>query len=579
MADTPFDLIHTYFPTATEITPAMLQDMRLRLVTYARIAFPDMDMRPDSVFGAYGINSFTYLLTALEEAQRRQRSDVRLSRVSQGIIYDCDFVSDFLDNWAVRDREMKQASGTVRLIFSVDAAVELDRGVRFSFESNTGSVFMPRLLKAGSLYILPVGHPRSDYRNELVLSQVSATTYAVDVPVIGQMTDPVQAQASAGLDRAVDNLVSATATHTFFPGSPPATLAYLASLAKQTAYAVGTGSRGQLVQTIRQNFPDMIGASCVLSGDVESNRGGVNALGIKIGAADLYVKSGTYQFPDVVVVKARYDPVGQRFLAKLNLPQVPVKVESIIVSGRADITIEPEILGRSISSQRANLLTCAFSKLEELWLAVPMPQLAGSPSVPLTVDADGSYALFELTYWSDPIITSASDFMDGEDFKPENCDVVVRGFVPFVFAQFEVQYVRMPGTLMTLTGARRDIAAYVNSLAPPDTFSTVRIADIMQSYGARSMHDVRINGHLSLTVATKYMRAGVVDPLVDYDTATTNSFTPYRMSVMDVNGLALTAADPNAGDQNTQQLYGVGPRNMGYWLHPDTIKFKEVACR
>ena len=108
MAD--FDFVSTYFPKPGELSAADLQSMRDRLNTFGRIAFPDIDMRPDSVFGAYALTPLACFLAGLEEAMRRFRSDLQLGNVADGIIYDCDFVTAFLQNWAPLERSIQQST-------------------------------------------------------------------------------------------------------------------------------------------------------------------------------------------------------------------------------------------------------------------------------------------------------------------------------------------------------------------------------------------------------------------------------------------------------------------------------------
>ena len=471
-----FDLINTYFPAASELTDAQLQSMRDRLVTYGAVKFPDLDMRPDSVFGNYILNPLAFMLAGTEEALRRQRSDLDTEQIAGGVIYDCDFVEAFLKNWAVQDRAIKQASGTIRLVCSSDELIELDRGTRFSFATDTTtSVFMIRLAHPGLLQLLPVGSDVQPGQNQLVFQQIASALYAVDIPVLGQMAAAGVTQGlAATLDRTVTNLVSASALYDFYQGAPTLTLPQMAQQARQTAYAVGLGSRGQSVQMIRQNFPEAIGCSAVMSDDVESMRGGMNALGIKRGALDLFVKSGTYQFKDTAYLKVPWvieqngDTVN-RFITKLDLLHTPVRITGVTHS--SGVNLSYEIIGQAKDPARASLLTAGFSELEDLWLVIEMPNQDGSDLIPLTVNADGtSHAVFQVEYWTDPLIANASRFVDGDEVVAENCDLVVRGFLPLVFSQFDIQYVRAAGVLMTLEQARRDIAAYLNSIVYPDGY-------------------------------------------------------------------------------------------------------------
>lgn len=578
-----FDLISTYFPTAAEITTEQRQSMRERLEAYGKILFPDLDMRPDSVFGMWYLNAFTEFMTALEEAMRRQRSDADLSQVEQGIIYDCAFVEKFLHNWAVQDRAVKQASGTIRLTFSQDATTEVDLGTKFSFGTSGDMVFLPRAIYTGPIEILPVGSSKTAGRNQMVLQQVDENDYAVDIPVLGYMSTPVVKGLAAALDRTIENLISAVSLYDFVDGAPAMSLSKLASLARRTSYAVGMGSRGQIAQMLTQNFPEALRCSAVMSDDPESMRGGVNPLGIQQGAVDLYVKSGTYQFFDTTVLRVPYvveqdgTPVG-KFMLKLGLLQAPIKIEKLTHLDTA-LNLEYEILVKSKDPVRAPLLTAGFTRLEDMWLVIDMPKdSSGSDLVPLLLDQDGAYAMFQLDFWTDPLISSASDFVDGPEAVAENVDLVVRGFLPITFTKFNVRYIRDAATLTALEAARERIHQYINELAYPDVFSLAEIAEIMRYSGARSILGVDVSASVPFTIGTRVLKVAAPDPLEDYAGAITESFEPYGITIRDVGALQQIYRDPNAGTAS-EQLFAIGPRNIGFWLHPDTITFTEDAAR
>lgn len=583
-----FDLISTYFPAPSELTAAQLQAGRKAAATWLAAAYPDLDTRPDSVFGNFMLSPFALLLSGLEEAMRRFRSDVTLGRAGAGVIYDCDFVKEFLENFGAGDRYIRQASGMLRLAFTEDADVTIDRGTKFSVDGSDTEVFMLRLANEGPLEILAVGSTLASGINQVALQQVGESQYVADVPVLGYVEDELLEGTSLSIDRDISNLSAATALYDFVKGSPPASLVARAQAVRETVYAMGLASRGQAVQFVKQFFPEVIGVSAVMVGDTEMMRGGVNPIGIQQGAMDLFVKSADWAFADTMRVRLPYieeidGHTVQRFLGKLNLAHVPIALDSVVCTGTPDVTLAPgsaqgaRIWGRSLDSARAPLGTAAYSPLQEFWLDVAMPfdETTGLPLIGLLVNDSGeSYADFDLTYWTDPLIRTVHDYINSTENQPANCDVLVRGFVPIVLNQFEIHYVRQPGVLMQFADARKQIATYLNTLCYPKGFSIAEIGESMKSAGAAYVRDVKVRGSLRHSFAHIMLPDDADDLDVDYAAAEAAGLSPYVVTIADIHALFPTYRDHLAGTEN-EQLVSVGPRNVTLRIEESLVTFYE----
>lgn len=576
----PIDLFSIYMPDFEAVTPEHAERARTRLVKYIELKWPDIDTRPGSVFGDTFISQAAYIIAALEIAMGRFMSDLDLENVSKNIIYNCDFVRRYLDNFAVAPRETLKSAGVVRLNFVKDEHVSIDRSFRMKFGND---IFEPRLPHPGGLEILRVGEPTPPGQvNTARLIRVGNSYYA-DIAVIGTMTERVKAQASGSVNFQPPNLNGVIALYDFEFGTPPQSLPELAKLTRRTAYSASLNTRGGAENFVLLEFPDVTHVSAVLPGDNEAVRDTVNPLGIASGKLDVYVRSSGFGFRNVQRLRLNYNPATDRFASKIIFNHPPILIDDIRYEGNPTINLKKTndscvLFSKSSDFAKAPMALCAYSKYEQFWLSIKMPrdENTGSPLIQTEVTHDGEqYADFVIAYRTDPMLIPITEAIESGDVKPAGVEVLVRGFVPIVFQSMNIKYARRPGTMVNLTAAREEILKHVRSAGYPVNFNEAAIADTMMYAGASNLLAIEVQAFVRWTAADKILKLNSPDPVTNFTGAIADALTPHSVEIVSASAMTPEYVDPFIGTPNA--TYEVcGSRNVVYILDDAKLTFEEV---
>lgn len=578
------DFITSYFPDVSTIDAATLQSVRQRLETYIKTQYPDLDTRPNSVFGDLALSPFAYLVAGLENGMGKFMSDLDLEKVASGVIYNCDFVRAYLKNFATTEQSTLKSSGVIRLVFCADDTYTIDRRARYLF--NTGNEFTLRLAHPGSLYILPVGSVPAPYSNEYVLKQISETTYAIDIGVVGTMTTQVNAGDVGQTDYMVDLtdlLTGIVAVTNFDFGLPAASLAVLAAKTRETFYTSTLTTRAGARNFLNKEFPDLMAVSPILPGDTGAVRASVNPLGVANGKLDICVQSKNMGTTVSQTVRLVYSSTGDAFYGPLDLVEVPHKLESFKYAGDNTLelgskgpTASITVLSQSSDFSKAPLLTAAYSAYDKYWLKIAMPSLSGAAMITPTVATDGEqFAYFTVDYKADPLVKVVSDVLSSADVTPIGVDVLVKGFTPIVINSMLITYTKRPGVTMALDTARTEIYDYIRQLGYSKVYASSKIYDAMFYAGADDVVSITVDSDIQWSVADKIIPASVTagpgySATASYANFVAASASGYALPANVADDLAATAAF----DSNT---YGImEKRNRGYYIAKDNILFSEV---
>ncbi len=578
------DLIATYFPKLSELTEEQLQSARDRAEAFLRAGWPDTDLRPLSPMGDLALTPFAHLICACEVALGRFMSDLDMEQVANGVIFNCDFVTAFLKNFAIEDTAALHSSGVVRLVFNADKTYTIDRRTRFKFGENEFSL---RLAFEGHMEVKPVGSVPALESNSLLLSDLGNGTFAVDVAVTGTMDAAVFANDAATLDLPITELVSATALIDFNAGSAESSLAALAKKTRDRFHAAALISRKSAVSYLQHEFPELLGVSAVVPGDAINMRASVNPLGISVAAVDLHVRSSSYDLAQRQLVRIQFveqqeEVSVRKFIGKLSVVGNPVFIRRIVAFQNSDIVFYPgqtvDVYSRSSDAGKAPMLTAAGTPFEELWVAFDMVNVAGGASEALTTetDADGTrWAYFYVDYVYDPLYRAVFDQCSSPDVKPAGVDILVRPFVPVAITRFHIEYVKQAGKSVTLNAAHTEIFNYLRTLSSPEGFSAAKIGDAMFYAGAEDVRSIEVLGEVWWSAATKLLPSDADAPDVDYAAAVAAALNLPSYSVSNSFSLTLTDfADPEIGTAD-ETLAAVGLLNSCLLLESSAITFSE----
>lgn len=572
------DFIGTYFPDVSEIDQAALLSARQRLDTVLKKAYPDLDTRPASVFGDLALDPYAFLVAAHEVAMGRFMSDLDLEQVANGVIYNCDFVKKYIQNFATVSQGTLKSSGVIRLVFCNDDNYTIDRRARYSF--GDGSEFTLRLPHPGMLIILPVGSVPQAYTNEYTLKQISETNYAIDIGVVGSMTAPITAGTAGDTDYPLTDLTDILAVTNFDSGLPTESLATLAAKTREAFYTATLTTRSGANNYLSREFPDLAATSPIMPGDTAAVRASVNPLGVANGKVDICVQSKNFGTPVEQTIKLTYSATGASgpaYYGSLDFIEVPHYLNSIKYAGSDAIDLGVKgptgaitILSQSTDFAKAPLLTSAYSQLEKFWVRILAPSPSGFDFDPVNGDDDSQYAYFTLNYVADPLVNVVSDALDAADLTPVGVDMLVKGYVPIYIRSLVVTYTKRPGITVALDTARNEIYNYFRLLGYNKVYAASKIYDAMYYAGADDVTSISVNSAVQWSVADKILPASV--------TAAPVGPTAFQAAL--TASIALPANVPNtltATAAFDATSYGVlEVRNRGYYLPIENIIFSEV---
>lgn len=579
------DLVNTYFPSVDELTEEEIQDARRRLEVFLKQFDSEIDTRPNTPFGDLHLTNLARILAAMETAQGRFMSDLDLEQIANGIIYNCDFVTNYLKNFAVYDQDSLGSSGVVRLTFCADQAYTIDRRARYQFGDDT---FGLRLPHTGHLEIVPVGSTPALNTNTRVLTQIDEERYAVDVGVTGAMTTLVEEGTDGTTDFPLDDLTAITALYDFEFGTPPSSLPTLAQKARSTHYTASLTTVGGTRNYLQRQFPDLVAASPVITGDVEMIRDIMNPLGVGAGYLDAHVQSTGHAGTDSQYVELEYfvtqGPTSvDKYIGELDLVEAPQKIVSIVSASDSTVdlglgTAAIEIFSESTDTVNAPLAQAAYSTKEKLWITIDMPREAGVPLLTNTIDTgtgDETHR-FLVTYQTDPMMPIVNDDVMSRTVKPVGVNVLVRGLVPVVITDLLISYVRAPGVTMKLDAAKDEIWEYFRTLGYPNLYSDSRIIDSMYYAGADDVISITCTASVQWSVASKFVKTPEANDITaDLAVFDADTVSPNPLTIMSSANLIPTYQDEDLGTGD-QTYVSIGPRNVGYILDKEDIRFSET---
>lgn len=561
------DIIETYLPSFAELSQEELYACRQRLVDLIETKFSDIDLTPNTVVGDLIVSPLTYTLAALEKGVDRIFSDLNVENISKGTIYNCDFVEAWLKNFIPNDTLSFPATGIIRLTFSTDDAIVLDRSVQFKLDSTICTLYLPF---EGPLYILKPGTSPTQGNNFARLIDTGSNTYFCDIPIIAESMESgieITAGTSADISVYIETLESATLQTTLATTAFTYSLPQLAKMTQNTIYAASMNSKMSVTRYIAQMCPFIESVSPILSGEDECLRSYHYNTPILQPCLDIYVRSKEYEFTEAQKVKL-YLTDDNRWEGEWNYVGQPYHIESVTSAATPDVLNIPCDI---ISTNDVGLGPLAsYSQYEKLTISIPdkLDENGNSVYRP-TVEQDTTseagnkvYAEFIITYQTDPEFKAIADTVANEDNKPINVSVFARGFIPVIIDSFEVVYVKKPGVTPDLETAKEDIKIYLGSLGFPNVYSDGEVARIMQEAGVKYFKNVNIEAHVQWSVANK---------IYDFN----NNIVDVTKNPVINSSDGLRVKYPSVPvDINT--LYSCSTKTIRYYIMEHSIKFKEI---
>lgn len=583
MADINF--IETYVPDYAELGQTDLYATRERLVNFMRVKFADIDLTPNTVVGDLIVTPQTYTLTALETGLERLLSDLNLANLAEDKIYDCATAKTWISNFINTEQLNLKPSGVIRLTFTKNKSMALDRSTQFTF--NDTDIFTMYLPNLGNFVIYRVGEPVPAGINGTTLIDTGSGTYYCDVPVIGEtgaladvMTDvtstgevtyhneaarEITAGTTCAINTVLENLETAAALADFDPGYKSFTIPKLAQYTRTSMYAASLNTRTGAMRFTELLCPFTESVYAICSGDKEMLRTYHNSYGVSTGAMDLYVRSKGYEFTEEQNVRLYLTADRQSFVGPWNYSGQPYHIESITNTSTPDVLNIPNVTITSTNPIGLGALA-AYTAYEHLEISVPAVTTADGDFIYTTnVDTSGRvYAEFVVRYQTDPTYRAIAQTIENPDNRAVNTSVLVRGFIPIIIDKFEVVYTRDPGVVPVLSEALDKIKAYMGGLGAPYVFSEAEIARIMDEAGVKYTKGINVKARVQWSVANKIMNyAGAIVDVPSYP------------SIISSEGLRIQYP-ASAVQLTADDMFACSVRNVRYYLMENSVTFKEV---
>lgn len=563
------DFINQYLPATAELTQEELYDVRDRLVAYFEAAIPDVETNPNSVVGDLIITPQAYLIAALEKGLTRFANDLDLGNVANGDVCNCEFVTQWLNNFSVDSSLRLKASGVIRLTFSESKEYVLDRNTIFSAGESKFSLYMPY---TGAYTIYRPNTTLPNGVNGTKLIDTGSGTFFADVVVIGEISEAeIAIGAGFTLNNTIPELVSASALIPFNPGTEVISIKDLAKRARTTLYSASLNTRNGAIQYVNSICPFVDGVYATHNGDREMLRDFDNPLGVSLGCLDLYVRSKGYNFTEEQQLLLYLNDAENAFEGEFPYVGQPYHIESVTNSSVADIAnLDYEITSTFLplpgTSQQYPGAVAAYTPYEKLSIKIPdvVDEEGDSKFQPSIAENGRRYAIFTIKYQTDPMLQAIAQTVESEDCRPINTSILVRGFIPVIIDSYEVVYVREPGVLPDLDTAATKIKEYMGNLGAPDVYSDAEITHIMHDYGVKYVKEINVQARVQWVVGQKVQdRTGKIVAVMP---------GPYISSS---DGLRITYPSDVRG-LTTDSMYVCSVRNIRYWFMEGALTFKEV---
>lgn len=561
----------TYYPNILDTDNLSSYHENLRLWLKAN-STQDIDATPGSVVGDLIVGSESIINTALDQALSNFTSDLDLANPAAGVIYNCDFVGKYLENFSTTNYTEINSSGTIRLIFSDSVYRSIDRGTQFRANNQ---IFVPRVYKEGNIRILSPGQTKTDLYNDYKLTGLGNRFY-VDIPVYSMEPATVLNLENFEISEVVTGLIDIYAVGDFWSKPSVISIQELAAKTRVTAVSSNATTRSGLVRLVRQEFPDIKAVSPVVVGDYEMTRQSINPIGLPSPSVDLYIKTPLYGTEMKEPVRLSFSDTHQCYFGEIILQDTPLKIKSIAFADIPDSEINFTSYFYSTDPNLPALSSYGTSS-NRIWIKVPVPKnTSGLPILPPLNDIGTNvfYQIFEITYVCDPGLKIIEDFFTAPDTKPIGVDIKVKLFRPIDFTALFINHSRKRGVKLNQAKAREEIALYLQTISWPESYSDATIIDSMFYAGASNVFKVESEAELLVGPCDYLIRQ--VPSSIAYVNDTNNIEEIPKFRITGSNSFAYKTKDIDSNFEDNMH-YSTGPRNISFLLNSNQILFREVG--
>lgn len=551
MSNFPIDFLTPYWPAIAEIDPARVKLIRDAQTLLLEAAAPEVDTSPGTTLGDLHVTPAAWDKAATEIAWARFAQDLDPENARQGTVWNCDFVRAYLGVYG-QDTVVPAAWAMLRLVFTSDAAVTVDRSTLFQVNQREFRMWLPF---DGPLYLNQAAVPGENHKASV---RIGAARWAVDVLIQGPAGEEAT-DTSALIDRELEGLSELIILTRIHGGGAPTSLQEMARRLRSINNCRQPVTRSGVTGMIITRFPEITSVSGVLSGDLEQVRDNLNPLYLPGGKVDICVKSDTAVAETMTVRLTRSGATTPYYAGLLLLPSVPVALDSIKFN---NTLVDWQLV--QIPTDDLPGLTGAYTEHQQFYLRI------AAEGIPSTLVEGALVADFTVGWRFDPALSAVIEWMKGAENRAVGIDLLPRWFTPYVITSLDVWYNRKAGTVFNREQARSELLQAFNLHCPDSPAGSHRIGDILFWAGAHSLHRITFSATLRPSLASHWYNGTFTAPTDDA------GWTAFDAALEDVPTHSVTDLinfDPAFAD--IPALVSVSHRNFSWQLTGANLRLIE----
>lgn len=305
-----------YLPYPINLDVSLIREARSRLAAYIKDQWADLDVSPRSPFGDLVLTPAAYMEAAYSAALTNFFSDLNLTNLAGGLVYNEDVADAFLTTLGASAYAEIPAFGVVKMRFTDNKAYELAAPLKFQ----VNSVTLTGIDNGGETGTIRIGQVK-DARNIYVLTPDTDGGYSIYVPVSAPAATRLLATSTvAYVGSPPSELVGLSLAADMSPGIIEETIAQRARRARERFATAGFSTRANLVSYLSTAYPQVSRFAAFQTGDREITRRRTNLLGIVTPETDVYLRSGVRFSTYSDYVKVKYDLENNRWVGAIPAP-------------------------------------------------------------------------------------------------------------------------------------------------------------------------------------------------------------------------------------------------------------------
>lgn len=542
-----------YINSTEEPSADKLDAVKHRIIVLLKTIAPDLKIEENIVLQELLLDNFARIVALAEEGQKAELSDIQLSNIINGNIYDCEFVEAFVKSLGLEYLTTANTFGILRIKFSADAinnsqflenGIYLDAGTSIGFDDTY--MFRFYLCHSGKLNIkFPKSNltfkqfsPASFLENNVFYAYIEDVVsnddpglnnkdffrpyvYTVDLPIYG----PSNASLSAGDIAATDidsdllnnYITSIELVQDIEPIDLPTNIIDLALLAKRIYPNPKANTKPGIISYFSRYMPFI---ESISPETLSSNNKPI---------LNVYAKKGLNPITVTQVIPRSYAGIVALAAFPREFTEATyrkrIKTSDDIISALATAEYEDKTLsiGKPIVQDDFINLTCvtynsadntldpveSFNAPSNIFM-IPNIYLYNEDTskydiIDFTKEDQFTFNYMTITYTYDPALLFLRS-LKNNPYINKDFDIRIKSYIDVHLDGVNIIYEQKINTYFDRQNAKQEIFKYINTCSNPlNPFDIIKIKNIILENGATNVTDIYFYGKEKLTAYTSFI--------------------------------------------------------------------------